>query len=175
MTGTVEPQTPVYRAWVATALMVALFAVLFVSSLFLLRYFVNPAGGLADLAYVVVALFAYPITVVVLIPATAHTLGRYIDRRTRGWSHLQAALVFAVVAAGIGSIVGGPLALTGGVGALPLINYVLVPGLAAFGTRMLLPVALTVPAVRVTAIVVAAAAAGVVAVIAVWNAIQNVA
>ncbi|PKQ25936.1 MAG: hypothetical protein CVT64_07830 [Actinobacteria bacterium HGW-Actinobacteria-4] len=167
--------SPLYRAWVATALMAALFAMLFIPSLFLLRVFANPTEGFADLAYVVVALFAYAITVVVLIPATAHTLGRYIDRRTSTWPDLKAAMLFAGVAAMIGSLVAVPLTLDSGMGPLPFINYMLVPGLAAFGTRMLLPVALRVTAVRVSAIVIATAAAGVLAVLAIWNLTQNVA
>jgi hypothetical protein len=175
MTDATTSASPFYRAWVATALMVTLFALLFIPMLFLVPLFSTSTEGFADLAYVAVAMLVYAATVLVLVPAVAHTLGRYIDRRTRTWSEPKAAWLFAAVTAGIGSIVAVPLTLDGGMGVLPLLHYMAVPALAAFGARMLLPVALRVTALRVVAIVLAVAAAGVLAALAAWNLVQNVA
>ncbi|PKQ25937.1 MAG: hypothetical protein CVT64_07835 [Actinobacteria bacterium HGW-Actinobacteria-4] len=173
--GTGPQATATSRAWVATALMVALFAMLFIPSLLLIDVFHDSTRVFQNITYALVALIAFAVTVVVLIPVGAHTLGRYIDARTREGSDLRAALIFAGVAAGIGSVMAVPFTLSGSVGVLPLLTYMLVPGLAAFGTRMLLPVALRVKAVRAVAIVAAVAVGVVLATMAVWNVVQNIA
>lgn len=182
MTESTDPATPapatspVRRAWVATALMEALFAVLYLPSLAIyLLPTVNWTGEdppqgpdetlyASGLAIMMVAVFLLLVVIVyssaalVLIPAVAHTLGRYIDGRTRHWRSSRAALVFAGVAAAPGLVVVVPAVINDPWAALLALQLVAVPALAAFGTRLLLPVALRVKAVRVLAIVLGALA-----------------
>lgn len=165
--------SPARRAWVSTALMIVFFGVMFVPSIFLVNVFVTATDGWAGLGYVVVAMFVYFAAVAVLIPVTAHTLGRYLDSRTRDLPHVKAAGVFALFAALIGSMLGVPLWLEGATGVLPLIAYMLIPAVAAFATRMVLPVALRVAPVRVTAYVLAGAAVAGLGALAVWNVLSN--
>src|SRR5690606_7029516 len=132
------PGTPSARAWLAAALTAFFFAVLYIPTLFLASATVAKSDAWADVAYVVVALFAYGVITVVAIPLLAHTLGRFVDRRTRRLPVVGAALIFAMFAALLGSMLALPMSLDGAFGWLPWLSYVAVPALAAFVARVLL-------------------------------------
>lgn len=144
------------RAWIAVALTAPLFALLFLPSLLLVEVFPASGDGWAELAYAALGLFAYAAGVLVVLPVVAHTVGRFVDARTRDTSTVKAGVVFGVLAGALGSVIAVPMTLDGQVGVTPLVSYVAAPALAAFLTRVLLPVAVRYRGVRITAIVVAA-------------------
>ncbi|PKQ25938.1 MAG: hypothetical protein CVT64_07840 [Actinobacteria bacterium HGW-Actinobacteria-4] len=162
--------SPRRRAWVATALMEALFGLLFISSLYLALYLNStqpgPSGPFASWGTVAVdvpVLYRYALVLVlvhftivaVIIPMAVRTVGRDLARLTRAWNPVASAVAFAGVAAVPALIVAAPFFMNGGIGPMIAFNLGLLPALAAVGTRLLLPVALRVKAVQWTAIVVA--------------------
>jgi hypothetical protein len=154
-----EPQASrTARAWLAVVLMAPLLAVLFLPSLALVHLFVDTSNSWADLAYLVTGALAYAVGVIVVLPVTAHTLGRVVDARTSEIGTVRAAGVFGLLAGAMGSVAAVPMTLEGNVGLAPMVTYVAAPALAAFVTRLLLPVALAHRGVRVTAYVLAALA-----------------
>lgn len=153
--NTVETNDARSRAWHAVVLMVPLLAMLMIPTLFLIDVFVTATDGWAGLGYVVVTLMVYVAAVLVALPILAHTLSYFIDARTRHLTDLHAASIFAGTAALLGSVLAVPMTVTGDFGTLPLITFCLAPGLAAFTTRLLLPVVMRVKVARITAYVVA--------------------
>src|SRR5690606_23300357 len=97
--------------------------------------------------------FAYGVITVVAIPLLAHTLGRFVDRRTRRLPVVGAALIFAMFAALLGSMLALPMSLDGAFGWLPWLSYVAVPALAAFVARVLLDRAIASRRARIVAFV----------------------
>ena len=99
------------------------------------RVLIQEPEGFEDLAFVVLAVLAYAVAVVVLIPAFAFTIGRAVDRRTTPRGVRRSAISFAIWGAGFGLV----MVLLVGFGATALGAAVLlfVPALAAAVGRLL--------------------------------------
>ena len=124
------------RAWVSVRNTTALFAPLWAASLF-----VRPAnrnGDWEDLAWVIAGMIFYVAAVLVVLPLFAFTLGRWIDKRT--WrSTRRAVLTFGYYGVAFGVAAVGLYGLGGNAG-VGLVLWLLIPGVAAAGARLLLDV-----------------------------------
>ena len=124
------------RAWVSVRNASVIFAPLWIGSLLL-----GPAstdGDFTDLAWIAMGTFYYVVALVLVLPAFAFTLGRWIDKRT--WrSTRRAVLTFGYYGLAWGVVAIGLYGLGGNAGA-GLLLWLLVPGIAAAGARLLLDV-----------------------------------
>ena len=124
------------RAWVSVRNASVIFAPLWIVSLLLAP---APTGDdFADWAWIAMGSFYYVVALVLVLPAFAFTLGRWIDKRT--WrSTRRAALTFGYYGLAWGVVAIGVYGL-GGNAAVGLALWLLTPGIAAAGARLLLDV-----------------------------------
>ena len=137
-----EPAPPIERigsarrAWVSVRNTAAVFAPMWIASLFL-----GPAdtnGDWADLTWVAIGSVYYVVALVVVLPIFAFTLGRWIDKRT--WrSTRRAVLTFGYYGLAWGVVSIGIYGF-GGNASFGLILWLVIPGVAAAVARLLLDV-----------------------------------
>lgn len=168
------PEHPLRRAAHAYVVLIPLFTVAYIPTLYLVNDFGGPMDGWGDLAYIVMALAIYAGSVFVVIPGLTFTVGRWIDRRTSADSAIKAAAIFAAVAGLIGLLPALIMLLDGNFGLLPLVTYVAAPMVATFLARVVLPTALRNSVVRWSAIVMTGVCV-VVCLMAIVNVAANVA
>ena len=124
------------RAWVALRSTGAIFAPLWVASLFFGPTATN--GDWADLTWVAIGTLFYVVALVIVLPAFAFTIGRWIDKRT--WrSTRKSALTFGYYGLAWGAVAVGIYGF-GGNASFGLLLWVLIPGIAAAVARVLLDV-----------------------------------
>lgn len=124
------------RAWFGVRNTAAIFAPLWIGSLFFGPE--STGEGWADLTWVAIGTLYYVAALLVVLPAFAFTLGRWIDKRTwRGTR--RAALIYGYYGLGWGVVALGVYGLGGNPG-VGVAMWLLIPAIAAAGARMLLNV-----------------------------------
>jgi hypothetical protein len=124
------------RAWVSVRNTTAIFAPLWILSLFLGPTADN--GDWADLTWVALGSIYYAVAIVLVLPVFAFTLGRWIDKRT--WrSTRKAVLTFGYYGLAWGVVAVGLYGF-GGNASGGLLLWLLIPGVAAAVARLLLDV-----------------------------------
>jgi len=98
----------------------------------------NPAGDtMDDLGWVFMSIVLYTAGVLVVVPAFAFTVGRWVDRRTATQGLGYAVAMFALCGLVFGIIVGTGILLGGDANALGVAALVAAPAIAAAAGRLL--------------------------------------
>lgn len=125
------------RAWLGCRATTAALLPLWFAATFVAQFAVEEADGWEGLIWIVVAMLAYIVATMLVIPAFAFTVGRWIDRRTAARSRAGAVMSFAAWGAGLGLLSALVIAPAGGIAWLGFVAVALAPAIAAAVGRLL--------------------------------------
>ena len=98
----------------------------------------NPSGDdLDDIGWLILTALTYGLAVLLIVPAFAFTIGRWLDRHTAARGLGYAVTIFALVGLGFGIIVGAVIGADGDATAVGIGALVAAPAIAAAAGRLL--------------------------------------
>lgn len=152
---------PTRRAWIALGPAETLFAPTFTLGVLLALPMIDERDTWEELGVLLGILLGGALAVAVGVPLAVHSVGRYTARFTEDWSTMRAAVAHLVVGLGTGAVAA---ALVVALGSVPMaaaaLAFVLPSGIAAFGTCLLMPLALRHQWIRIAAWVLGGAPVG---------------
>lgn len=149
------------RTWIALGPAETLFVATFPVAVLLALPMIETRDTWEDLGELLGILLAGALAVAVGVPLAVHSVGRYTARFTEDWSTMRAAVAHLVVGLGAGAVAAALVVPLGSVPMAPAaLAFVLPSGIAAFGTCLLMPLALRHQWIRVVAWVLGGAPVG---------------